>query len=201
MFTSCARVCMPQDVHPPAGTSPFRCVHPVHVCGCLWKCTHMSVLALLGVYALCTCVYASRRASTCLYRPFSVCTPCERACTLLNVHLRASTGPCGCVRPLYVSVHLWTCIHVPVPALFGVYSLCKCVYASGRASTRLYRSFSVCTPCARVSTPLDVHPRAYTGPFLCVRHVHVCVRLWTFIHVPVPAPLGVNALFTCVYVS
>ena len=41
--------------------------------------------------------------------------------------------------------------------------------------------------------PLDVAPRACTGPFLCVCHVHVCVRVWMRLHVPVLAHFGVYA--------
>ena len=171
LYTHCAHVCMPLDVHPRACTGPFRCVRPVYMSVRLWTCIHVPVQALFGVCFLFTCVYASGPASRCLYRPLSLCTPCLCECTPLDVHPRTDASPFPCVLPVYVCVCLWTCIHA-----------------------RLYRPFSVCTPCARVCMPLDVNPRACTGPFRCVRPVHVCVRLYTFIHVLVLALFGVYTL-------
>ena len=140
-------------------------------------------------------MYAPGRASTCRYRPYSVCTPNARVYMPLDVHPSACTCPFQCVHPVYVCVRLWTCIHVSVPAFIRVYALCTCVYASGRVSTYRYQPFSVCKPSARVCRPLDVHPRACTGLFQCLRPVHVCVHLWTCIHVSVLALFAVYTLF------
>ena len=170
------------------------------------------------LHAVCPRADASRRGSTCLYRPasvcmpcarvcarldvasrahtdpFSVCTPCARVCTRLNVPHRASTGPFRSVRPVYVCVRVGTCLHVPVPARFGV-------YAFGRGSTCMYRPVSVCTPCTRVCMLLHRAPRACTCPFLGVRPVRVGVRVWTWHNVPVPARFEVYAQCTCMYGS
>ena len=75
------------------------------------------------------------------------------------------------------------------------------MYASGRRLTCLYRPFFVCSPSACGSTHLDVDPRACTGPFLCVRPLHVGVRLWDWIDVPVRALFDVFAVCTWVYAS
>ena len=163
---------------------------------CLLTCIHVPALALFGVYDLCTCVYAFGRASTCLFRPLSVCTSCARVCIPLDVHSRDGSSPFRCERPVYlrhVYLRLWTCIHVPVPA------------------------FLVCTLCARVFMPLDVHPRPCTGLFRWIRldmhpltriglfrfvhPVHAPVRLWMLNHVPVPALFRFYTLFMCVYAS
>ena len=157
------------DVYTRAFTSPFRCVRTVHVGVSLWTWVNVPVPAPFGVLVLSTCVYASQRGSTYLYRPFSVRSPCSR-----------SRG-----------VRLWTCIHVPVPELFSVLALCTWLNASGRGCTCLYRPFPVCSPCAREYSPLEVEPRACTGPLRWVRPVLVGVPLWTWIHVPVPAFFGV----------
>ena len=167
----------------------FPCVRFMNVCGGVLTCFHVPVPAVFSVYALCTCVYSSGRAFAYRYRPYSVCTFCargftrldvlprtstglfsvctlyERVCTRLNVLPRTCTGSFQCVRPLHQCVLVWTCFHVHVSALFGVYALCTCVYASGRASTWLYRPFSESTLCARVFTRVDLHSRACTGPF------------------------------------
>ena len=206
---------MPLDEHPRACTGTFPCVRLVHVCVCLWTCMHVPVLALFGVYTRCTRLSAFERASTCLYRPLSVCTPCLCECTPLDVHPRAGASPFRCVLPVYVC----TPLDVHPRAGNGPFPCEHPMNVGGRASTCLHWPFSVCTPCARVCTPLevhprtctgpfrcvppcarvcmplDVHPRVRTGPFRCVRPVHVCVRLCTFINVPVPALIGVYALF------
>ena len=173
----CVRMCMPLYKLPRVCTGLFRCVRLVHVCVHLWTFIHVPVPPHFGVYALCTCVNASGRSSTCLYRPFSVCTPCACVCTPLDVHPRLCTGFFRCLRPLNVCVCLCTCIQVPVQALLGVYFLCTCVYAFIRASTCLYRPFLVCTHSAHVCMTLDVHSRTCTGFFRCVHPVHVPVRL------------------------
>ena len=89
--------------------------------------------------------------------------------------------------------------NVPVTVRFGVYALRTCVYASGRACTCLYWHVSVCTPSVLVFTPLDIREQARTGTFLCLYPVHVCVRPWTSVHVPVAARLSVYPLCTCVF--
>ena len=201
MWTPFARWCTRLDVHPRACSDHFRYVRPVHVfvLGCTYF--HVPLLAFFGMYALCRCVYASGGASTCLYRPFSVCTLCARVCTLLDVHPRGCNGPfrcirpvhvcvrfftcihlplpalLQCVRPVHVCVRVWPCIHVAVPSLFGVYAMCTCVHGSRRAFTCLCRPISVSSPFPRVCTRLDVHPRDCTCPFGCVRPLHVCVRV------------------------
>ena len=146
----CARVCTCVDVHPRDCTGPPRCLSPLHLCVRVLTCIHVTVPALFGVYVLCTCVYASARggvdtpctcvyasgrASTSLYLPFLVCTPCTRLCARLDERPRVCTGPLPCASPVHVCVRVSRCIRVPVPALFGVYGLCTCVYACGRTST------------------------------------------------------------------
>ena len=145
--TPCARVCVPLDVHPRAcfglflcvrrvhivfrhlvlhlgaRNCPFRCVHPVHAPVRLRTCINVPVPALFGVYALFTCLYAYRRASTCQYLSISVCKPCFCVCTPLDVPPRAITVLFLCVHPVYACVRLWTCIHVPQPALSRVSTL------------------------------------------------------------------------------
>ena len=194
-------MCMPLDAHACACAGPFRCVRRTHVCVDFLTCVHVHVLAVFGMYTLFMCVYAFGRASTCQFRPFSVCTQCLCVCTPLDVHPCAVSSPFRCVRPVHVCMHLWTCIHVPEPALSCVNTLCTWVYASGRASTCLHWPFSVCTSCARVCTPVDVHPRTGTGRVGWVHPLEGCVSLSTCIHVPVPAYFGAYALCTCVDAS
>ena len=200
VWTSCARVCTPQDVHPRSCTGLFRCVRPVCVVVRLWKCIHVYIPYFFPYQALYRCLHVSGRASTSLLRPISVCTLCACMFTSLNVHPRASSGPFRCEGPLNVCVRLWTCINIFAQAIFGVYALFTCVYASGRASTYLYQPFSVCTPCARVCTPQDVHQRSCNGLFRCVRLVCVVVRPWKCIHVYIPY-FPYEALCRCVHVS
>ena len=147
-----ARGCTPLDFDPRACTGPLRCVHPVLVSG---------------------------RGSRLLYWQFSVRKPTARVCTRIDMDPRACSGTFQCVYPIHLGIRLWTWIHVPVPALFVVFGLCTWVYASGRGSTCLYWPFSGCTPGARLWTRLDVVPSACRGSFLCVRFVHLGVRLWT----------------------
>ena len=99
----------------------------------------------------------------------------------MDVFPRACTRPFCCLRPVHVYLRHWTWLHVPAPARSSVYDLFTCVYALGRCSVRLFRPLPVSTPCAFVCTPLDVGPRACTGPFRCVRPVHVCVLPWTWL--------------------
>ena len=85
-------VCTHLDMDPRACTSRLGCVRPIHMC------THLDLasracIGPLGVYALCTCVYTSGRASTCLYLPAWLCTPCVHVCTRLKVCARACTCP------------------------------------------------------------------------------------------------------------
>ena len=56
-------------------------------------------------------------------------------------------------------------------------------------------------PCAHVNTRPDVDPRVPAGLFGCVCAMHVCVRVRTWINVPVPVLFGVHALCTCSYPS
>ena len=165
------------DVDPRAFSGPFPCVCRVHVVVRLW--TGINVL----------------------YRPFSVCSPCAHGCTPLDVVPRPCTFPFRCVRPVHVAVLLWTLIHMPLPALFGVFAFCTLVYATGRRSTCPYGPFSVFSPCARVFMPPKVDPRACTGPFRCLRSVYGGVCLWTLIEVPIPDFYGVFAMCTWVYAS
>ena len=162
---------------PRACTGPFRCVGPLHVAIRLWTWIHVPVPALFGVFALCTLVYATGRVNTYLYWPFSMCSPGSRGCTPLDEDQRACTGPFQSLILVHVGVRFWTWIHVPIPALCGVFA------------------------CARGCTPLDVDPRACTGPFGSVRLVHMGVGLWTWINVPVSALFDVYALCTWVYAS
>ena len=119
----------------------------------------------------------------------SVCTPCARVSTRLDVCARAYTCPFRCVRRVHVCVSVWTCVHVHVRARLGVYALGTCVYASGPVRTCVYAPVSVCTGgyvCAR----------ACTCPIQGVRFMHVCVGVWTCVHGPVCARFRVFAFCT-----
>ena len=179
----CERGCTPLNVDTRAWAGTFRCVGPVHVTvlPCTW--IQVPVPAIFGVFALCTWLYDPGRGSTCWGSPFSVSSPCSRGSTPVDVDPRGRDGYFWCVCAVYDSERAWTEIHVHGPALFGVFVMCTRLYALGRGSTCLARPFSVCSPCARGCTPLDVDPRAWAGPFMCVRPVYVVVRPWTWIHV------------------
>ena len=155
MCWRCARGRTPLNVDPRVSNGPFRCVGIVQVAVRIW--TWIDVL-------------------------LPVCWPCARGRTLLDWDPRACTGPFGRCGPVHVAVRLMTWIHVPLPAPFGVLALCAWLYASRRGSTCLYRPFSVCCPCERGCTPLDVDPGACTGPIQCVGPVHVAVPVWARIH-------------------
>ena len=117
---------------PRACTGPFRCLHPVYVCvrvgtwihACagpfrcvrlMYVCVrvptwiYVPVPAFFGVYALCTCGYASGRVSTCLYGPFR----CLRVRTWIHVpalDLFCVYALCTCG---YASVSGSTCLYRP----------------------------------------------------------------------------------------
>ena len=140
---------------------------------------HGPVQALIGVYVLCTCV-----------------------CARLDVAPRACTDPFRCLRPVHVCVRVRTWLHVPVPAFFRVNALCTWVHASGSGfHGPVQAHIGVYALCTCVCARLDVAPRACTGNFRCVLPVHVCVCVWTLLHVPMPALSGVYALCTYAYAS
>ena len=172
----CARTSTPLDVDPRACTGPYRCVGPVHVLLPL-DVDPRFCTGPFGVYSLCTYPYAPGRGSTCLYRPFSVRRTGTRAFIPVDVYPCGCIGPFRCVGPVHKLLRLWKWIHLSVPALFGVLALCTCLYPSGCGSTWLYHHFSLCRPCARALTPLDVEPRACIDPFRCVGPVHVPLYL------------------------
>ena len=124
VFLPCACGCTLLNMDQYACTGPIPCVGPLHVSVRLWTLIHEPLPALFDGFSFCTWLYAPGREATCLYRPFSVCSPFARGCRPPNVDPRAGTGPFRSVDFVHVAVRVWTLSHMPLPAFFGVVALC-----------------------------------------------------------------------------
>ena len=187
-FGACAHVCARSDAFPRGNTSPFLGALPLHVCERVRTCFHESVRAIVGVYALCTCV----RVWTWIHVPKQPLprvhvfwrwshVPLPALCTCVYASGRCSRGLYRFFWVCTPCARVCTCLDASPRVLqrpLLVVRFWACVYQPGHGSTFLYRPFSVCTPCVRVCTRLDLAPCGCTG----VGRVHVPVHLWTWIH-------------------
>ena len=118
--TPFVRACKRLNGEPRACTGQFQCLRPVHrrARACTW--IHVLVPAPFHVYTLCTCVHASGRGTTCLYRPVPACTSCKRACSCPKFTPRACSGPFRCLGSMHECVRIWKWFYAPIPSFFRV---------------------------------------------------------------------------------